>query len=183
MTVIEAQVYLVNGDTEVISAYLHSVLRTKLPVNAVTQDSDWFQIINLLVINRRMDAILSNNCLGFLYTCAYNQILDMYRKNDLDKKAVENLTYLVSGFDHYLNTKGFEEDCLEKIIRLTQHKIKQEPSGYHARYEHIADMILQGKDKTPLLEEISAATFNRGKSTVTNIIKESVAKVMEHIGT
>ena len=83
MTSFEAKVLLTGGETATIATYLFDTLKEKMPTDGVTQYSDWFQEINIILLTKRIEAINAEDTLGYLYTTVYNKIKDEYKKNEI----------------------------------------------------------------------------------------------------
>lgn len=184
MTSFEAKVLLTGGETATIATYLFDTLKEKMPTDGVVQYSDWFQEINIILLTKRIEAINAEDTLGYLYTSVYNKIKDEYKKNEYMKKAIKELLALISGFDHYLNTKVFDETCWDRVLRLTEDKISKEVPEKQSLYKDLTQMILYDDRniRKKLLGTMSHTTLFRERSEVKGLLTESVKEVVKQEG-
>ena len=86
----------------------------------------------------------------------------------------------MQGFDSYVNTKGFDEACWEKVLRLTQSQISEKPEEKQDFYHTLVRLIIyddQGA-RTKLLSMASTSRLSRGKQVVRGMLKKSIETVL-----
>ena len=184
MTNIQAKAHLSDGDVVPVVTYLYDVLRTKAPLHDSIQRGDWYQEISIIVLTKSTEALICENSLGFLYTCVENKMRSQVRHWLAERKITEDLLHLVVGFDNYLNTKGFDEACWEKVLRLTQEQIREKPKQKHDFYNTLVHFILFDDQaaRAKLLSQVSSGHLTREKKVVKGMLKKSIEKVLVEEG-